>query len=239
MKNLRAVALSIVALSAFLPACVEREIPLEDLRYTGVTRMKTGQYVQAEAAFQDFVTRMPGDPYMRAELGKAQLKNGKPSEAAENLRIAYSQRPQDGETLDALAEALVQSKQYDECFRLLRTAAADRGTALDHIRLGKYALRMGDTDTARVAFLTAARIDRGRSTEPQLALCEFYTAINDRPMAVRRLAMAYYLAPEKTEVLEQCRALGVIAGPTFGIMPEEYVLGPAPAKPSNPSGSPD
>ena len=212
MTSRRAAALllcaSTLTLAALtLPGCREREAPLDDLRYLGNTRMGTGQYDQAAVHFQDFIDRRPGDPYIRGSLGRAYLKSGKPDQAAEHLRIAYSQRPHDIEILNDLCESLVQSKQYDEAFSLLRTNAADRGDVADHIRLGKYALRMGDTDTARVALLTAARIDKGRTVAPQLALCDFHAAINDKPAAMRRLRGAYWLAPRDTEVLERCRGL--------------------------------
>ncbi len=232
----RAAAIVLLASAAVLPSCQEREKGIDSYRLMGDSRMSTGQYDQAAANYQEFVDRKPGDPYMRAALGKAYLKSGKPDLAAENLRVAYSQRPQDVGVLDDLAESLVQSKQYDEAFRLLRTNAADRGTIDDHMRLGKYALRMGDSDTARVALLTAARLDKGRNAAPQLALCDFYSDVKDTSAAMKRLRMAYWIAPQQTEVLERCRKLNAITGPTFGVQPEEYVAPPVKPESYTPGG---
>ncbi|MGQ0629316.1 MAG: tetratricopeptide repeat protein [Phycisphaerales bacterium] len=215
-------ALAAATLPALLlVACAGREQPLASLRHVGDARMGTGQYDQAAASYQEFIDRRPGDPYIRAALGKAYLKNNQPANAVEHLRVAWSQRPQDTDVLNDLCEALVQSGQNDECFRTLRTNAADRGGVDDHMRLGAFAQRMGDNDTARVALLSAAKIDRGRTPAPQLALARFHANIKDMQSAQRRLRMAYWLAPEDTKVLEACRELGAVTGPTFGLYPEE------------------
>jgi predicted Zn-dependent protease len=201
---------------------------LEDLRYRGDTRMSTGQYDQAAEAYQQYIDRNPGNPYIRAAAGKAYLKAGQPNQAAYHLRVAISQRPQEEETLNDLCEALLQSGQRDELFRTLRANAADRGNTNDFIRLGRYALALGDIDTARTALLTAAKIDKGRTVGPQVALVDFYTALQDPANAERRLRMAAFVDRQSTEVLRRVRDLGVIDGPTFPMPPEEYVP-PAPA----------
>jgi hypothetical protein len=63
---------------------------------------------------------------------------------------------------------------------------------------------------------------------PQVALVDFYTALQDPANAERRLRMAAFVDRQSTEVLRRVRDLGVIDGPTFPMPPEEYVP-PAPA----------
>lgn len=191
-------------------------------RLKGDDALLGGQYDDAVAYYNKYLEGYPGEPVVRTHLGKALLRGGHPREAASELRIAYSQRPGDDETMDLLGEAMVQSNQHDELHRLLRTNAVDRGAPGDWIRLGRYSLSMGDTDTARTALLTAARVDKGQTPGPQLALCDYYWAIGDKPNATRRLQAAYYLAPRGTATLERMRTLGISEGPKWaGRVPEE------------------
>lgn len=191
-------------------------------RFKGDDALQGGQYDDAVVYYTKYLEGYPGEPKVRTSLGKALLRGGHPREAASELRIAYAQRPGDDETMDLLSEAMVASNQHDELHRLLRTNAVDRGTPGDWMRLGRYSLSMGDTDTARTALLTAARVDKGQSPDPQLALCDYYWAIGDKPNATRRLQAAYYLAPRGTATMERMRKLGVNEGPMWaGVVPVE------------------
>lgn len=91
------------------------------------------------------------------------------------------------------------------------------------MRLGRLMNAAGDRDEARRAYLIAARVDGGRSLEPQLALAELYASIGDEPNAVDRLRMAYYLKPKSERVLDLARQLDQIIGPTFGKRPLEQL----------------
>ncbi len=213
-------ATALTLLGALAGGCQQGE--LTNNRLKGDDALLGQQYEDAIVYYNNYLDGRPGEPTVRTSLGKALLKAGKPREAASELRIAYSQRPGNEETVDLLSEAMVQSKQFDELYRLLRTNAVDRGTVHDHMRLGRYSLAMGDTDSAHTAFLTAARVDKGKNPEPQLALCDYYLAIGDRPNAVRRLQAAYHLAPRGTGTLERLRKLGISEGPKWaGRIPEE------------------
>ncbi len=218
--NRSTVALALAALVVGGGGCQQGE--LTNNRLKGDDALLGGQYEAAVGYYNAYLEGRPGEPTVRTSLGRALLRAGRAREAASELRIAYAQRPGHDETADLLSEAMVASNQHDELHRLLRTNAVDRGTTGDHMRLGRYSLAMGDTDTAKTALLTAARVDRGQNPEPQLALCDYYWAVGDRPNAVRRLQAAYYLSPRGTGTLERMRKLGISEGPKWaGRVPEE------------------
>lgn len=222
MKTTRSVhALALAAVSCIaLAGCQQGE--LTNNRLKGDDALHGGQYEAAVAYYNAYLEGKPGEAAVRTSLGEALLKDGRAREAASELRIAYAQRPGDARTIDLLTDAMIQSKQYDEIHRLLRVNANDRNTVADWVRLGRASLAMGDGDSARTALLTAARVDRGQTPEPQLALVDYYLSIGDRPNAVRRLQAAYYLAPRGTGTLERLRTLGINEGPTWaGVVPIE------------------
>ena len=76
-------------------------------------------------------------------------------------------------------------------------------------------------DEAHEALRNAAAIDAGQTVEPQLALADFYNRL-DRPAdEVRRLRMAYWIAPEDPRVVQRLAARDVVPGPSLAITPEE------------------
>ena len=80
---------------------------------------------------------------------------------------------------------------------------------------------MGNADEAQQALLTAAKLDAGKTINPQRALADFYGSVGDRERQVRRLRMAYHIEPANAELLREIRRVGEIPGPSFGIPPEE------------------
>ncbi len=192
-----------------------------DLRRLGDHYLESGLYPQAVEQYAQYVEQKPGEPDVRANYGRALLGVGRNLEASDQLQIAYSQRPDDEKALDALIDAYLKSNQQDAAIRLLKTNVSDRGEVRDHLRLGRAALRMGDTDTAKLGFVTAAKVDQGQTVDPQLGLVDYYLAVQDKVNAERRLRMAYYIAPQNIEVQNRIRAMKPILGPTFALAPEE------------------
>lgn len=179
-------------------------------------------YDQAADSYAKSLEIMPGQPVVRAQYGRSLLKSGHPKEAAQQLAISILEDPND-DALDDYCEALAQSGQFDELHRVLRTYANDRGSSRDYLRYGRYALQMGDADAAKTAFLTAARLDGGKTPGPHIALYDYYMSVNqpapDKAMAVRHLRMAYYIAPKNPDVMSRIAKSGEVAGPTFGMRP--------------------
>jgi tetratricopeptide (TPR) repeat protein len=217
---------TLIALTAslcLLSACQPQQKSVAHLRDLGDHYLGVQRYDEAAANYGEYVERKPGEPDVRTNYGRALIGAGQYEKAAEQLQIAYAQRPDDEGTLDALADAMMKAHQQDALFRLLKTNSTDRGRIDDHLRLGRYSLQMGDTDTASLAYTTAARIDKGQTLGPQLGLVDYYMAIGDLPNAERRLRMAYYIAPLSPEVNARISKLHPVVGPTFATIPEERV----------------
>lgn len=211
-----------------VPAGCSQQRTLPAVMDAGDIAYERQRWTEAYENYQEYVDRSPGSWRARLALARSLMQLERYPEAAEQLRLVYAQRPGDLDVLDELCDALLAAGQREELYRLLRGRTTTGGTADDYLRLGWYAYRMGDMDEARTALLSAARIDGGRSLEPQLSLAQFYAAIGDEAEAVRRLRMAYYLDPANARVQELARSFGEVPGPTFGTPPAEAGAGAVP-----------
>lgn len=179
------------------------------------------RYEDAIPDLVEYNDRKPNDAEMRYKLGMAYINTGQPKLARQHMNVAVDVAPSVDRYMDGYAEALQKSGESDQMLLALRQRANDRGTVADYLRLGQYASRVGHADEALVALKTAARLDAGRTVEPQLALASFYGAVNDRANEVRRLRMATWIAPANKIAEERLRELGEIPGPAQAIQPEE------------------
>lgn len=188
---------------------------------SGQRNLARGNYDTAAADFQEALDQSPGRFESRLGMGKALLALGKPREAREQLEVAHTLRPESGEAIDLLAEAMHGAGEFNAMTRYLRELAEQRQGVMDWVRLGKWTARIGDADSAERALITAARIDRGQTVEPQFELARFYAAIGDDDRAMRRLRMALYIDPADQRVRDMIRELGATPGPTFAMPPVE------------------
>lgn len=209
-----------VCVAALVCGCAaERTLPA--VRASGDRAYEKGDYVRAEADYREAVTREPGDWRTRQNLGKTLMILDRPREAREHLAVALNVRPDDSETIELLAQAMLESGDKDGMFRLLRSRAEERRTVEDYQRFGRFASKAGDNDEAERAFLTAARFDGGKSFELQRQLGDFYQSIGAEEKALTRYRMALYLKPEDRETADRIRALGKVPGPSYVLRPEE------------------
>lgn len=223
-SRVRPFILALASAAAMFVGCQAKDTNVADLRRRGDHYLLNGQYTEAANNYAEYIEKKPGEPDVRANYGRALLAIGKNAEAVEHLQVAYGQRPDDDGILDALCEAMLKTGQHDSLFKLLKTNTIDRGggaRVTDHLRLGKYALAMGDSDTAMLGYTTAARLDRGQTVAPQIGLYDYYMAIGDKPNAERRLRMAYYISPVNAEVQTRIAQFRPVVGPTFGMVPAE------------------
>lgn len=190
-------------------------------RIDGDNDMLAARYQMATENYTKYLTEKPGEPDVRAKLGLAYLRNNQPIEAIENLRIAGIQDPESTQYIDWLAEAYIAAGRTDEGIRMLRTNTVERGGVADWLRLGKWASTTGDNDTAKLAFVTAAKIDRGTTAAPQIALHDLALRLGDKPEADRRLRMAFYCDNQNSDVIVRMKAAGVQGGPGYGFVPTE------------------
>ncbi len=215
--NTRAL-LAATILTASLAGCANNPYPY---REAGDSALKAQQWDKAAAEYEKYLEIKPGEPDMRHGLARAYIGQGKYLEATEQARTAYSQNPESPGYADTVAEALLLADRKDEMYRFLRTNCSERGRTDDWIRLGDFALRAGDADTAKTAYLSAARVDRGQNAAPQLALYEFFKQVKDPGNARLRLRMAYYAEPQAGDVISRLNAEGLQDTPGFGLRPLE------------------
>lgn len=190
------------------------------IRESGDKALERGDYDTAAAEYTEYLETRPWEPKVRATLGTAYLGQGKPAHACEQLLVAHSQAPHDDEILDQLCEALLANHSYTDLTRILRQRTIDRGAMTDFLRLGTYAQKMGDADEAKRGLITAARVDGGMTTDPYIALSDFYASVNDRPNAVRYLRMAYAINAKDGRIGPRAQQLNQVVGPSFALTPE-------------------
>lgn len=188
---------------------------------SGDRALEKGDFATAEAEYAQVVEAQPWNAKARLQYGKALLGVDKPREAREELEKAYTTLPKNDEVMYTLAEAMGRSGEYESGVRLLQTIAEERRRPADWLRLGKYAQRGKDYDTAEKAYRAAALGDGGLRAEYQMALYDYYMTIGDEEKAVERLAMAYWLEPYNEELAAKARAHGHTPGPEFALRPIE------------------
>jgi tetratricopeptide (TPR) repeat protein len=219
--RLSRVTLAFALLAGTLTGGCASQRPLVVVRQDADRAYEQKNYDQALNDYAEYVDRRPHDAQAQYDLGKTLLVLNKPVEAREHMSVARDLDPRNDTYLDGYADALVQAGEYQELSGLLRTQAETSGRIEDYIRWGKYAAKAGDVDEAERALKTAAKLDRGRTKAPQLALADFYTSVGDKASAFKRLRMALYLAPKDQAIYDKIRALGEIPGPSISMPPEE------------------
>lgn len=217
MKRLTLIALVFAA--GLAPGCQsENALPH---RERGNQYLSAQNWADAAKEYEQSLKIRPDQPEARHGLARAYIGLGRPLEGAEQAKIAFSQRPENAEYADTVAEALLAADRPDELFRFLRQNANERGRVADWIRLGLYARRAGDADTAQTALVTAARVDRGQNAGPQLALYELYSSLGQRDKAMQRLRMAYYAGPMDSSVRTALAKEGLKPDASIGLVPPE------------------
>ena len=185
-----------------------------------------GDLPGARAGYEEIVDRRPQEWRSRLMLARIAALEDRWEDVDRQIDIVYSFAAGDPEVLDLLAEAKLRTGQLDEMERELRNAAAVSGRWEDWLRLGESLARAGDLDGARGPLETAARLDRGQSVRPQLALARLHAEAGDEAAALRRYRMVLYLDPSSAEARSRIREAGEIPGPTLAVPPAESNLDP-------------
>jgi predicted Zn-dependent protease len=223
MKAQRIVALaglaSMMMVVGMTGGCAQRG--LVAVRDSGDQHFKYGEYEAALADYKEYVDRRPGNAHVHEMMGNTYVKLGDTALGCEQLKLAHTLKLEDDEIFASLCEGLYADKKYDDLNRLLRERTIDRGRMQDWALLAKYSERLGDRDEAQRAWLTAAKVDGGKSVVPQLGLARLYKSVGDMGRARTRTAMAYYCDPTNGEVQALAKELGEVPGPMFGVPPLE------------------
>ncbi|MHC4415084.1 MAG: tetratricopeptide repeat protein [Planctomycetota bacterium] len=207
----------LILLSAMMAGCGAR--PVETIRDSGDFRFERGNFAGAAEEYTEITERYPGDWEAHYRLGLCQLELQRLDEARRALEIARTQRPRDTRIADALAESMFQQGDEAALFAFLKGRAEADQTVEAYLRMARYAVAMGDPDSAQVAFETAIVLDDGRSVEPYLEAAAFAERLGDMDEALRRLRQAYGIEPLDERVNQRLRDLGEVPGPTFALPP--------------------
>lgn len=195
--------------------------PLPYVRDQGDKALEREHYTTAQAEFTEVVSRVPTDWRSRVKLATALGHLKQYPAMREQMAVAYDLRPEEPEVLDLYCESMLLAKDNDTLIRFLRDLSVSPGRVDDFIRLGYYAAKVGDVDEAERALLTGAKLDRGQSVEPQMAMASFYANLGDDKRALQRLRMALFLDPENESIKEAIRSYGQIPGPSYAVVPTE------------------
>jgi tetratricopeptide (TPR) repeat protein len=209
--------LGVLIVMMFLVGCGER--PIETMRSRGDYLFDRGEYADAATEYAQITDRYPGDWRAHYRLGLCRLELDELSAARRELEVAHTIKPGDADVVDALAEAMLLQGQDEQLFGFVKAQAESEQTVRAWLRMGRYAARIGDADSAKTAFETAIVLDKGKTTEPYLQASKFAEELGDMDEALRRLRQAYGIDDEDRRVLKRLRELGEIPGPTIALPP--------------------
>lgn len=209
-----------IAFAGVLGGC-QTGRPLHIIKADAADHADLGNYDLAAADYEAYLDKIRSDFQVRALYGKTLLKLNRAQEARTQFAICTEADPLNDEYWDLLAEAVYQQKDLGELTNLLEQRCRDRGLPPDYLRLGRYMNLMGHADDAQVAYLTAAKIDEGKTASIQKELADFYGLRGDKLNQVTRLRMALYLDPQNEALMAEVRRLGEVPGPSFWLPPAE------------------
>lgn len=206
-----------LATAAGLSGCGQR--PLSMVRADANSHYFNGRFEQALPYNREFVDRKPSDAQGQYELGRTLMALNRHGEARQHLTVAYDLEPRNETYVEALAESMLNAGDAEALYAFLRRRVSESGRVEDHLRLGRFAHRLGNADEAHRAFLNAAEVDGGRTVGPQRTLAEFYRAIGDQEREVERLRMVLFFEPDNPQASVRLRELGHVPGPSLALPP--------------------
>lgn len=178
------------------------------------------RYEEAADYYKQVLDREPGNQRALVRYGQCMLDLGNPKEAASAFHTASMASPEDENLVYLLAQAEVESGQYERAFRLLRTHAIDNSDPKAWTLLSEYALQLDDPDTAANAIDRAIELDGNTSAKPYLKAADLAERLGHDEEALRRLRQAYGLEPDNPEVDRRLREYGEIPGPSLALEPD-------------------
>ncbi|MEO1584140.1 MAG: hypothetical protein AAFR96_06160 [Planctomycetota bacterium] len=220
-RKILLIAAAIAAMPPALLSGCEAGPSVQAMRSQGDRALDDRDYAAAAEWYEMYVSRRPIDPEVRYRLGTAYLGLKKPIRAREEFLQGLEMDNDVDRYIEGIAAALVETGQRERLFGVLGEHARNTRQPTDYILFGKFAAIVGDPDTAEEAFLEAAKLDKGQTIPPQLALADFYGSLGDTDRELQRLRMALFLDTANEVVNTRIRNLGEVSGPTFALMPAE------------------
>lgn len=214
--------LSIVALvlSALVFGGCQAQRNLDLVREMGDRNYALENYPAALSDYQEYVTRKPDGVDVRYSLAMTELKMGQPQQAREQLYQCLAVHPDNQKYAQGLADALLACNEREELITFLTREARDRGRPGDYERLGHYQFLLGNVDEAKLALITAAKLENPKTIKPQMELANLYRSLGDKENELKRLRMALYIEPRNQDIQKRIRELGEVPGPSYMLRPE-------------------
>lgn len=216
-------ALGVLVCAAMVLGGCANARELSSVRASGNASYARGNYEQALVEYREYSDRRPQSAQGRYNLGRTLLTLDRPLAAGEELAIAHEVDPGNGRYLDLLCEALLRADRPGELVALLSRSTLESDDPADYLRQARYLIKLGSLDEAHDALIGAARVDAGRSVEPQIALASFYRTIKDEERELQRLRMTLFLDPANEAAANRIRELGFVPGPSFALEPSELL----------------
>ncbi len=208
-----------VGLASLVWGC-QAERNLDLVREMGNREYEQGDYDKALANYKEYVTRKPDGVDVRYSLAETYMKLGQPQLAREQFYQCLAVHPDNQDYANGLSEALFACNEREELITFLTREARDRGRPGDYLRLGHYQFLLGNVDEAKLAMITAAKLDDGKSIKPQMELANLYRSLGDKENELKRLRMALYIEPKNQDIQKRIRELGEVPGPSYVLHPE-------------------
>jgi tetratricopeptide (TPR) repeat protein len=209
---------TLIGLSLLAGCQTQRNLNL--VREMGDRSYARAEYDSALADYQEYITRKPDGVEVRYSLANTYLRLNQPQLAREQFIQCLAVKPENEDYAAGLAEALLACNEREELITFLTKEARERGRSGDYLRLGRYQFQLGNVDEAKLAMITAAKLDGGKSIKPHMELADLYRALGDKPSELRRLRMAMFIEPKNTDIQKRIRELGEVPGPSFVLQPE-------------------
>jgi len=189
------------------------------LRQRGFDAINAGNWPLAREEFAKAVAKSPDDAISQYYLGLAELKVGNPMAAQLALEKALSVAPNDPDLtpriLDRLAQAYYLQDRRDVLIGFLEQTSQASHHTRDYLRQANYLVKLGDVDSAELAYRKAAYFAPHGDNTPYIAIADFYMSLGDKENAVLALKYAYYVSPEDPQVASRMRSMGLVPGPTY------------------------
>lgn len=229
ISPLRGVMLALAA-AVLLTGCqpankVKRTLALNDLQNKAGHAEQQGDDATATELWTEYVERRPQEAMARYRLGLVEMRNGNPGAAATHLWVARDLRPGRIDYLETLAEALHQSGQREEMFRILRATITEGGLAQGHLRLAGFAQRAGLVDEAEESLRIAAAIEGTNSDIPYRRLAELAQQTGDTDAEIEAWRTILWFNTTDEMANARLRMLGVIPGPSLALPPQSVQAG--------------
>jgi|GEM_PF-758813 len=206
----------------------------ETLRNRAVVAASRQQYAEAAEHYRQAIEQNPTDWRAHIGQGKAYMKLKQWPDAQLAMERALTLRPDHKQTpkiLDDIAECLFRQSRRNDLYLHLQNAASTYVTSYDFLRQANYMTKIGDIDSAKLAYRKAAHFAKPDDVRPYLARAAFYETIGDQESAIISLRQAYGIRPEEPHIGSRLRRYGIVPGPTIALppdsdpLPEEQVIG--------------